>query len=334
MTARPTMSDVAAAAQVSVKTVSRVVNGETGVHPGTAAVVTAAINALGFRPNEVARSLRPGYSSQTLGLIIEDLGNPFYSQMARGVEEVAREHGFMVISGSSEEEPERERHLVQSLLRRRVNALLVVPARGDHTYLSRELADGTPAVFLDRPPQNYVADVVVLDNRGGARTATEHLLRQGHRRIGLISGFEEVYTGAERLAGYREALMDAGFPLDPALLRVNCHHPAEAALATEALVTLPDPPTALFTLNNRITIGALQALWTRKAATALVGFDDFELADLLPIPVSVVRHNPVELGRVAAKLVFARLAGDRQPPQTVTLPVQLEQRGSGEQRIH
>lgn len=324
------MQMVAREAGVSLKTVSRVVNGEARVSPSTAATVAEVIQRLGFRPNDLARSLRQGHTSNTLGLITEDIANPFYSQVARGVEEVAHEHGFMLISGSSEEQAEREQELVQALVRRRVDALVIIPARGSHAYLHDELSDGTPTVFVDRPAVDYPADSIVLDNRGGARQAVAHLIRHGHRRIGLISGFEDVYTGAERYAGYVEALIAGGLPLDASLMRVNQHTVTRAAIAVEDLLAQPDPPTALFTLNNLLTVGALKTLWKHQSTTALVGFDDFELADLLPTPVTVVQHDPTELGRKAARLVFERLSLENPPPRSVVLPVRLIPRGSGE----
>lgn len=326
------MSDVAVMAGVSLKTVSRVVNGEPAVSPQTAAAVDAAIARLGFKPNDLARSLRQGHTSTTLGLITEDIANPFYSQIARGVEEVAHEHGFMLISGSSEEHADRERELVRALVRRRVDALLVIPARGNHAYLQSELSDGTPTVFIDRPPNHYAADAILLDNRGGARMAVEHLLAHGHRRIGLISGYEDVHTGAERYAGYQDALRTAGLTIDDGLICINRHDADAATHAAHELLGLNDPPTALFTLNNRLTIGALRALWQVRAGTALVGFDDFELADMLPMPVTVIRHDPVEMGRRAARRVFERLNRPDLQPQVVTLPVELVPRGSGEMR--
>src|SRR5579859_8128041 len=169
----PTMLDVALAAGVSLKTVSRVVNNEPRVRPETAARVEAAIEALGFRVNEIARSLRPGQRSATIGLVIEDLANPFYSSVGRAVESVARRHSCMVISGSSDEDPARERELVSRLLQRRVDGLLIVPAGFDHLYLAPDPRLRTPVVFLDRPPGNIAADVVLLDDCLNDRRATE-----------------------------------------------------------------------------------------------------------------------------------------------------------------
>src|SRR5687768_1370659 len=206
---RPTMRDVAERAGVSLKTVSRVINAEAGVAAATAERVGAAIAELGFQRNDLARSLRQGVSSSTLGLVIEDVANPFYSAIAQAVEAAARERGFLLITASCEEDPDRERELVHALLRRRVDALLLVPASHEHGYL----ADATPVIFLDRPPVGLEADCVLLDNLGGARRAVEHLLAHGHERIAMVGDTAELYTAAERLAGYHEALREAGAPV-------------------------------------------------------------------------------------------------------------------------
>jgi LacI family transcriptional regulator, galactose operon repressor len=324
------MKDVAQAAGVSLKTVSRVVNGESGVGTATAERVTDAITRLGFRRNDLARSLRRAHPSATLGLVIEDLANPFYSTIARAVEEVARRRGYIVITASSEESGERERELVATLLSRQVDGLLLVPAACDHSYLRPELAMGVQVVFLDRPPGGLEADAVLIDNAGGARVGVEHLLSLGHRRIALIGDPPELWTLAERLRGYRAALAARGVEFDERLLRLGAHDVAQAELAARALLRLPDPPTAIFAANNRVSVGALRALKAAETRVALVGFDDFELADMLPVPVTVVRHDPAELGRRAAELLFGRLDGHRGAPRTVILPTELVLRGSGE----
>ena len=328
------MRDVAVRAGVSIKTVSRVVNGEPGVAAITAARVADAVTALGFQRNDLARSLRQGGSSATLGLVIEDVANPFYSAIAQAVEAVARRRGYMVITGSCEEDPDRERDLVSALLRRRVDALLLVPAAAqpEHDWLMRELRDGTPVVFLDRPPRGLDADTVVLDNRGGARRAVEHLVRYGHRRIAFLSDAPWMVTAAERLDGYRSALAEAGVPLDEELVRVGSHDAAQAESAVRELLALPPGrrPTAIFAGNNRHTIGAVRALRGLEREIALVGFDDFELADLLAVPTTVVRHDAQHMGEHAARLAFARLDGDRGGPRHIVVETELVERGSGE----
>jgi LacI family transcriptional regulator len=325
---RPTMRDVAVLAGVSLKTVSRVINEEPGVAVATAARVSDAIDALGFQRNDLARSLRQGRSSSTLGLVIEDVANPFYSTIAQAVESAARERGYLLITTSCEEDPERERELVQALLRRRVDALLLVPASLGHEYL--ETAADTPVVFLDRPPVGIDADCVLLDNLGGARSAVEHLLAHGHERIAVIADPPELYTAAERLAGYREALAAAHVPVREELVRLGTHDARQAEAVMRELLALPPKrrPTALFAGNNRNAVGALRALRDADREIALVGFDDFELADLLG--VTVVRHDSQQMGARAAALAFERLDGAGHPTCRVVLPTELVVRGSGE----
>jgi LacI family transcriptional regulator, galactose operon repressor len=320
------MRDVAEVAGVSLKTVSRVINAEPGVTPSTAERVTAAIAELGFERNDLAASLRHGRSSSTLGLVIEDVANPFYSSIAQAVEAAARDRGFLLITASAREDAERERELVSALLRRRVDALLIVPAGPDHRYI----ASSSRAVFLDRPPRGIEADTVLLDDLGGARSAVEHLIAHGHTRIACVADDAGLYTMQERIAGYHEALAHAGLDADPSLLATGNSDVAAAQAAVARLLRMPDKrrPTALFTANNRNTIGALHALPEATRPVALAGFDDFELADLLG--TTVVRADAWQLGAQGAALAFARLDGDERPPMTVTIPTQIVARGSGE----
>jgi LacI family transcriptional regulator len=323
------MNDLATAAGVSLKTVSRVINGEPGVTPATLTKVEAAIDALGYARNDLAASLRSGGSSNTIGLVIEDVANPFYALVAQAVEDIAREHSSLLITTSAREDPARERELVTALLRRRVDALLMVPAGPDHRYIAQAGFAGH-TVFLDRPPARTDADTVLIDNSGGAQLATSHLLRHGHRRIAFVGDTQELYTAGERLAGYTEALERAGLTPPPELISMG-HSTSEAAdAAVSQLLMLPEPqrPTAIFAANNRCTIGAMHALHGRAADVALIGFDEFELADLLG--VTVVRTDPYRIGQVAAQLAFSRIDGDERPAQRITLPVDLIARGTGE----
>jgi LacI family transcriptional regulator len=325
------MRDVAGTAGVSVKTVSRVVNGERGVRAETAARVDAAIGRLGFTRNDLASSLRSGRAG-ALGLVIEDVANPFYSAIARAVEDAAHTRGHILITGSCEEDPARERQLALRLLRRMVDALLIVPAGAEHRYLLPELAAGVPIVFLDRPPGDVEADTVLLDNLGGTRVGVEHLLDQGHERIAFVGDSPALHTAAERLAGYRAALADAGREPRDELIRTGTHDAPHAERAVRDLLDLPPDrrPTALFTSNNRNTVGALRALRDAPRPVAIVGFDDFELADMLATPVTVVRHHPEEMGRIAAELAYARVDDSARPPQRRTIDLELVIRGSGE----
>ena len=327
---RPTMRDVALEAKVSLKTVSRVVNGESSVAPVTTKQVQKAISRLGYLRNEHARALRQQRVLQMLGLVTEDVSNPFYSAIARGVEEEVRDRALLVVAGSSDEDPARERALLEMLCEQRVAGLLVVPTRGDHGFLAPEIGHGTAVVFVDRPPANLAADTVLLDNFGGAKSGVEHLLSYGHRRVGFVGDLPDIYTTAERLRGYEIALASAGLDAGHALVRLGCHDSSSAAAAVQELLELSDPPTALFACNNRITFGALQCFGATSRPVALVGFDDFELAPLLSPPVTVVSYDQAEVGRRAARLVCDRIDGMNGPPRKSVIPTTVVARGSGE----
>ena len=325
-----TMRDVAEAAGVSLKTVSRVVNLEAGVRPELQRRVEEAIAALGFRRNVAARSLRTGHRIGSIGLIVADLMNPFYSSVAKAVEGVAARHGDVIIIGSSGEDATRERELVTNLLHRPVDGLIVVPAGNDHRYLEPERRMGAQIVFLDRGAGRIDADAVVLNNSGGATLGVAHLIRRGHRRIGFVGDSVGVRTAGERLDGYRDALAAAGIPYDEELVRLGSPAVDMAETATRQLLGLDNPATAFFAANNRQCIGVLRAIRSAGRPIAVVGFDDFELADLLPVPVTVIAYDPAELGRAASELLFSRMAGDARPPQRIVIPTRLIQRGSGE----
>ncbi|MEU8104976.1 LacI family DNA-binding transcriptional regulator [Nonomuraea muscovyensis] len=323
------MKDVASAAGVALKTVSRVVNGEPGVNPGTAERVREAIERLGYSRNESARVLRRGRTS-TVGLVIEDVADPFYSVLGRAVEDVTTAHGCLLLSGSSGEDPARERELIRTFCARRVDGLIVVPAGEDHSFLRPELDAGTPAVFVDRPPgPGLDVDTVLCDNAAGARLATRHLLAHGHRRIAFLGDRPSIFTASRRLHGYRAAL---GRLFDERLVAMRAPTPEGVRADLERMLALDDPPTALFTGNGRLTMTALRALRTREDGRrmALVGFDDFELADLLRPGVTVVAQDPTSMGGLAAELLFRRLAGDGGPAEHLRLPVRVIPRGSGE----
>src|SRR5262249_50636165 len=273
----PRRPDVGQAPGVSLKTGSRGGTREPGVNPATAERVREAIEQLGFRRNYVARALRRGQRFRMLGLLIEDVANPFYSAIARGVEEATRERGQLLITGGSDEGPERQRELALLLCQRRVDGLLIVPAGDDHGYLAPELRAGMHAVFVDRPPGNVDADAVLLDNAGGAHAATEHLLRRGHSRIAAIVDRMTIFTQRERWRGACEALAAAGHGVDDTLVRFGVHDAATAEAVAGELLSLPAPPTAIFAANNRITTGVLRALAVFGDDVELVGFDDLEL---------------------------------------------------------
>jgi LacI family transcriptional regulator len=327
------MTDVAALAGVALKTVSRVVNSEPGVSPELEARVKRAIEQLNYRRDANAATLRRlGRKTQTIGLVLEDVSNPFSSELHRAVEDAARERGVLVFAGSCDEDPERERELIGSFRERRVDGLIVVPAGQDHTYLYEERRAGTAIVFVDRPASHLEADSIVSDNFGGAVRAVAHLLERGHRRIGFLGDLLSISTAEERLRGYKHALESAGIPLDDDVVRTELRDPHAAARAVEEMLELPDPPTAFFTGQNLLTIGGVHALRNarRERDIALIGFDDISLADLLNPAISVIAQDPQALGRAAADQLFRRLDGETAPAVHRVIPVSLIARGSGE----
>lgn len=336
---RPTMNDVAATAGVALKTVSRVVNDEPGVNAATAERVRQAIEVLGYRRNDGARVLRRGRTA-SIGLIIEDVADPFYSGVSRAVEDVALRNGSLVFTGSSGEDPQRERELVLAFCARRVDGLVIVPAGADHGYLAPELSAGIRAVFADRPAgAGLDVDTVLCDNIGGARTGVAHLIAHGHRRIGFVGDSAAIFTAKQRLDGYRQALEAAGLPYDESLVTMGAATQARVDTVVADLLALGDPPTALFTGNGQTTVATLRALGTSSgrlmtgalsSGLAIVGFDDFALADLLTPAITVIAQDAAGLGRTAAELLFRRLAGASGPAERVRLPTRLIPRGSGE----
>ncbi|MGA5166731.1 LacI family DNA-binding transcriptional regulator [Streptomyces lavendulocolor] len=324
---RPTMKDVAARAGVGLKTVSRVVNGEAGVTADTERRVQEAIEALGFRRNDSARVLRKGRTA-SVGLVLEDLADPFYGPLSRAVEEVARAHGALLINGSSAEDPDREQELALALCARRVDGLIVIPAGADHRYLEPEMRAGIATVFVDRPAGRIDADVVLSDSFGGARAGVAHLIAHGHRRIGFIGDQPRIHTAVERLRGYRAAMEDAELAVDDAWVSLGSTEPQRVREALTAMLSGPNPVTAVFAGNNRVTVTAVRELAGREGPVAFVGFDDIELADLLGI--TVIAQDAAALGRTAAERLFRRLDGVDDAPARTVLDTVLIPRGSGE----
>jgi LacI family transcriptional regulator len=265
-------------------------------------------------------------------VIFEDVANPFQAAVLRGVETVARARGVLTMVGSSDDDGTRERELVEAFASRRVDGLILVPTGTDHGYLRTDVDAGLPVVFVDRPPALLDADSVLSDNAGGTAAAAAHLIAAGHRRIGYLGDEQRIYTAAERVRGYRETLADHGIPHDPALVRLELRGSAMAAAAAAELLGLADPPTALLSGQNLITVGVIHSLrgLGRQHDVALVGFDDLVLADALEPALTVIAQDATALGRAAAERLFARLDGEAGPTRRILLPTTLIPRGSGE----
>lgn len=325
------MRDVAALAGVSFKTVSRVVNDEAGVSAGLRERVRAAAEQLNYRHNLHASNLRrTAPRTATVGALLQDVGNSFSAGLLRSLENGLRERGIAVLAASLDEEPGRERALVRELVARRVDGLVLMPATTSQEYLISERRAGLPTVFVDRAPHGVDADSVTVDNRAGGQLAARHLIAHGHRRIALLGDLMAIETAAARLAGFTDVLAHAGLAVTAVRYDLRSAAAAQAALAE--LLSQPDPPTAVFAGRNDLSIGAVRALRAAGLShtVALVGFDDFPLADLLDPGLTVIHQDVARVGAEVARLLFDRLDGDSSSPVHVVLAPTLVVRGSGE----
>lgn len=326
---RATLAQVAELAGVSLKTASRALGGEPYVSERTRAQVLAAARSLDYQRNAAASLLASGRLSDSVGLIAGDFTNPFYSAVAEGLENAIRERGFHLTVASSRESAEREWELARTLADAQTKAIVVVSAMTDHSPYETLRARGVPVVFVDRWAEG--ADSVVLDNVGGGRAAARHLLAAGHRRIGFIGDYDWLPTHRDRVAGMGEVLDEAGVTGWRELVRTGAHDAMTARRTAEELLAEADPPTAVIAGNNRVLLGLVEKLAASPDASrrpAVLGFDDVEWARVLGI--SVVAHDPADIGRHAARLALARLVDRGGPPETVVLPLTLTARGSAE----
>ncbi|CAM5276309.1 MULTISPECIES: LacI family DNA-binding transcriptional regulator [Streptomyces] len=333
MTARrgsgPTMHDVGKLAQVSAMTVSRVLKNDPGVSEATRERVFAAVDKLGYRRNQTARSLRLGGSGM-IGLVVTNLANPFYSRLALGVQEVATDYGFRMLLSNSAEQAEREPELIDGLVDHQVEGLIVVPAGSRQQHLAAAMRH-VPVVLAARPPAGLDTDCVLVEDFHGAREATACLLAEGHTRIAFLGNPPALYTGAERLRGYWAAHEEVGIEPDNALIRQGLVDEATAESATLELLQQANRPAALFCTNNRISQGAIRALYKAGITLPLAGFDDFDLSDVLGLPLTLVSYDADEIGRQATRLLIDRLEHrDTAPPASrrVTVPTRVIRYGS------
>ncbi len=330
---RPTIRQVADRAGVGFKTVARVVNGEPGVAPATAARVQEALRELDYVPDDSAGSLRrDGGRTRTIGLTISSVANPLAAQIHGGVEAVATTHNVATFAASLHEDPAAEHRHTRAFLRRRVDGLILTPVAPDQGYLRLARDRGTPIVFVDREPAGLEADCVLVDNAAATGAAVRHLASSGHVRIAHLGDLESIGTARERRRGYRQAMAALGLPLDEDLIVADLPDELQAYAAARRLLESGDPPTAIHSAQNLITIGAVRALRDLGLSyqVAVVGFDDVPLSDMLSPPVTVISHDLHRVGRVAADRLFARIGGDASPPRKIIVPTQLIARGSGE----
>jgi LacI family transcriptional regulator len=318
---RPTLAQVAEQAGVSLKTASRAMNGEYGVAPATAERVLEAARSLGFRPNLLARSLASGRPSAAVGLVIPNVADPFFAELVGGVERTLAPRDLQLVIASHHDDGVAQRKIVRALVDRRVDALLLVPAPGDVSYLGVDIDHGLVVVSLDRPVLGVDVDTVIVDNRSATTAAIRELIGAGHRRIALLADNSSLWTMQERALGYSLALAEAGIAQDPVLVHLDCPTPDAAQDAIAALLSIDDPPTAVFAAHNATGRELVRAARAAAVDLPLVVFDEMSDSDLLIVPPQVLRSNPDRLGTTAAEMALERLDGLTVPSRLVVQPV-------------
>lgn len=325
-----TLQDVAERAGVSPKTVSNVVNDWPYISEETRSKVQVAIAELGYRPSGLARSLVTG-RTDTIGVVLPDISNPFFGQVVRGCEDVLHAAGYNIFLCNTDEDSAKEEGHLNTLVSRGVDALLVWGSRMEPERLSRLIGDKLPTVTIDCVACGSNSTCLDVDNIGGAQLATEHLVARGRRRIAHLAGPAQRLTAQRRLTGYQQALGAAGLPWEPSLVMEAPPSIRGGYLA--ALELLPSQrPDALFCYNDLMAVGALVACrqigMSVPGELAVVGFDDIVISMLVTPPLTTVRIAQYDLGRTAAELLLGRLAGKDTISRSVLFPVQLQVRNS------
>ena len=323
-----TMREVAAAAGVSAKTVSRVMRNDRYVSADVKQRVERAIIDLKYVPNVLARSFRAG-NDTAIGVAVPDVSDPFFAAVIRSVEQIARARGVVVFVTSLSDDGASERSGLEVLLGRQIAGLISTPISRDQSYL-KSWQSRMALVFIDRAPGKIAADSVIEDDLGGAEIATAHLVKHGHRRIGFIGDNMSIATTARRLKGYQAALDNAGIARDPDLLAVGKTGGIDVGRATLDLLNTENPPTALFSSNARCSVDIVPTLQSLKRTdVAMISFGDFPLASALQPPLTVIDQDPDAIGRLAADRLFERIEHpNRRLKRQIVLPVSLVRRAS------
>jgi len=325
MSAMTTVMDIAADANVSTATVSRVLNGHPSVAEPTRAKVLDSINRLGYRMNGVARSLRAS-STRSFGLVLPNIRNPFFAEVARAVEVVAMARGVSVFLGNADENVEKESRYLDVLLDKRVDAILISPAGSASPLLTEAIARGVPVIFIDRALPEFDVPSVRTDARSAMDDMVRHLLGLGHRRAAVISGPLSTITGRERHAEFLRAAAQRGLDVDPALVAEGDFEIDGGADAMARILAADaEPATVVFAANNLMTLGALRTLHARgidvPSQMALVTYDDTPYLALINPSITTIAQDAEALGQTAVDLTFAALAGEK--PSSVLVPARL-----------
>ena len=321
-----TMKDVAKRAEVSTSTVSHVINNTRYVSPELKQRVKQAMEELEYSPHAVARSLRAD-KTQTVGVIVSDITNPFFAKVVRGIESVADNKDYKVIVTNTDEKPEKEvQHLECLVQEERIDGLIIAPT-GKNRKEFEKISDDIPITFVDRAIPNIKANAVLSDNVKGAYEATNYLIKKGHKRIGIVLGLKDVLSSEERFEGYRKALTESHIRITEELTARGDFKLESARRATKELLTLEEPPTSIFTVNNKTTYGALKAIkhsqfnWPEEIE--LAGFDDLNFLELLNLPITTVQQNPTKMGVKAAELLLRKIKDKNLTSKTIRVGVNL-----------
>jgi len=303
---------IAKAAGVSTATVSRVLNGSDKVRESTAKRVMKVVEEMNYRMDHVARRMKVKQTdSQVIALVITDIDNPFFSSVAKGVENVASKNKLVTMICNTNENPEKERFFLNAMLSEKVSGAIIVPTTGNLDFFQELVEEGFPMVMVDRKPKGLKIDSVSLNNRKGGYEAVSRLIQNGHKRIGVVCGIKGLSNTEERLGGYIQALEEAGIQIDDDLIVYGDYIESGGRKSIQEFMSLDQPPTAIFSTNNLMTLGCIKEMYSRKLSIpddiAIIGFDDSTWAEALIPPLTTVKQPGYELGVNAAELLMKRL---------------------------
>lgn len=329
-----TLHDVAERAGVSVSTASRVLNGKASkyrISADTARIVEEAATALEYRPNHIARGLRL-QRTDSIGLVAPDIANPFFAGIIKRVQNVANEMGYSLLVCDSDERLDSEIEHVNLMFRNRVDGLIAMPVGNESSHFAEWIQRGRPLVFVDRCFDELSTDSISVDNYSGARKGVEHLIAHGHRRIAFIQGLADTFTNRARLAGYRDALTEAGLPVPEDLIVGGDYREERGYMETKLLMSMGAPPTAIFATSDLITLGVFRAVYEEGLSipedVSLVMFDDFEFAPYMRCPPTAIRQPKKLMGELAVKMLDDAIKGRTDQEKRVRLKTSLIERDS------
>lgn len=327
------IKEIAKASGVSTATVSRVLNDSQKVKEATAKRVLKVVEQLNYRMDHVARRMKVKSSeSLVIGLIITDIENPFFSDIVKGVEDMAFRNKHILMICNTNESPEKELFFLNSMFSEKVSGVIIVPTSGNAQYFEMLNQDELPIVMVDRCPKNLNIDTVSINNVDGGYQATRLLIKNGHTRIGIVCGIRGLSNTKERYEGYVKALAEANIPVSKDLITYGNYIESGGRMAMNKLLSLENPPTAVFSTNNLMTLGCIKEIYKRKLTipsdVALIGFDDTSWAEVLIPPLTTIRQPGYEIGVNAAELLFKRFKNNRANKMNIVLNPELVIRGS------